>query len=224
MGTYLEGILVALKGVPMTLAVAIIAVAIGFCVGLLLALMKLSKKKILRAISNVYVEIIRGTPLLVQALIFAYGLPQVFGFHYPRYVFGISGLIIPAIIVCGFNSAAYMAEVIRGGIQAVPKGQREAALALGMSRIQVMKLVVIPQAFKIVVPSLGNEVITMIKETSVLSYVGVVEILRQAALWNASTFETFPAYVGAAIVYLCLTIPLSRLVKLIEVKLAGGVK
>lgn len=152
-----------------------------------LALMKMSRIKVLTALASLYIEIIRGTPLIVQALIMAYGLPQLLqssgiSFRWPY-------LIIPAVIVCGLNSAAYVAEVIRSGIQAVDKGQMEAARSIGMTRAQAMKLIVIPQALKIVLPSFGNEFVSLIKETSVLSYVGVVEILRKGALWNAATFN-----------------------------------
>ena len=221
MEIYLKGITTALKGAPTTLSVSLIAVVIGFALGVGLSLMKSSRHKVLRGISTTYIEIVRGTPLLVQALIFAYGLPQIFEFSYPRYVLGVPGLIIPAILVCGLNSAAYMAEVIRGGIDAVPKGQIEAGLAIGMKRRQVMRHIVLPQAFRIVLPSLGNEFVTLIKETSVLSYVGVVEVLRQASLWSASSFEYFPAYIGAAVVYLLMTFPLSKLVRYAERRLSG---
>jgi ABC-type amino acid transport system permease subunit len=156
--------------------------------------------------------------MLVQALILAYGVPLLLQnngimFKWPH-------LIIPALLVCGLNSAAYMAEVIRGGIQAVDPGQIEAAQSLGMSKGQINRLIILPQAFKIVIPSLGNEFVTLIKETSVLSYVGVEETLRKAALFNAATYCTFEAYIGAAIVYLMMTYPLSKGVQALEKHLA----
>ena len=123
--------------------------------------------------------------------------------------------------MCGLNSAAYVAEVIRSGIQAVDKGQMEAARSIGMTKGQAMKLIVIPQALKIVLPAFGNEFVSLIKETSVLSYVGVVEILRKGALWNAATFNTFEAYIGVALVYMLLTIPTSKLVKRLEKTMAN---
>lgn len=220
METYITGFLVALKGLPMTLFVSFLAVLIGSIFGLLLALMKLSTHKISQIISKAYIEVVRGTPLLVQALIFAYGIPIFLqsigiGFKWPF-------LLIPAIIVCGANSAAYMAEVMRGGIQSVDVGQLEAAYSLGMTKKQANKHVILPQAFKIVLPSLGNEFVTLIKETSVLAYVGVIEVLRSAQLWNAATFETFAAYIGAALVYLVVTYPLSKVVSSIERKLSEG--
>lgn len=220
MKLYWEGVLVAAKGIPATVGVSLFAVSMGVLLGFLIALMKLSKHKIIYGIATIYIDIIRGTPLIVQALIVAYGVPQLvqsFGgnFRWPA-------LIIPAMLVCGLNSAAYMAEVIRGGLQAVDTGQIEAAKTLGMSKRQSMGLIVVPQALKIVLPAMGNEFVTLIKETSVLSYVGVVEILRRGTLWNAATFETFPAYIGVAIVYMVLTIPLSKLVAYLEKNMAKG--
>ena len=217
---YVKGFLVALQGVPVTVGVTLIAMVTGVVLGLVLALMKMSRIKVLTALARLYIEIIRGTPLIVQALIMAYGLPQLLqssgiSFRWPY-------LIIPAVIVCGLNSAAYVAEVIRSGIQAVDKGQMEAARSIGMTRAQAMKLIVIPQALKIVLPSFGNEFVSLIKETSVLSYVGVVEILRKGALWNAATFNTFEAYIGVALVYMLLTIPSSKLVKHLEKKMANS--
>lgn len=215
---YVKGFLVALQGVPVTVGVTLIAMVTGAVLGLVLALMKMSRIKVLTALASLYIEVIRGTPLIVQALIMAYGLPQLMqsiGINF-RWTY----LIIPAIIVCGLNSAAYVAEVIRSGIQAVDQGQMEAARSIGMTRRQAMQLIVIPQALKIVLPSFGNEFVSLIKETSVLSYVGVVEILRKGALWNAATFNTFEAYIGVALVYMLLTIPSSKLVKRLEKKMS----
>ena len=218
MHVYLEGFLVALKGAPMTIGVSLFAVLLGAIVGMFFALLRTSKVKILQIIAKIYIEIVRGTPLVVQALIMAYGVP--FLIKSTGGEFKWANLIIPALIVCGLNSAAYMAEVIRGGIQAVEKGQIEAAQSLGMSKSQVTRIIVLPQAFKIALPSFGNEFVTLIKETAVLSYVGVVEVLRSAALWNASTFEPFPAYIGAALVYLMMTYPLSKIFASVEKKMA----
>ena len=158
----------------------------------------------------------------VQALIVSYGIPILLQsngimFRWPE-------LVIPAMLVCALNSAAYMAEIIRGGIQAVDHGQIEAALSLGMTGRQINRLIVLPQAFRIVLPSFGNEFITLIKETAVLAFVGVPEILRNAQLWNASTFETFPAYIGAAVVYLMITYPLSKGVAALEKHMAKEIK
>ena len=218
MGIYLKGFLIACKGIPATVCVSLIAIVIGAALGLLLALCSQTKSKILQVIAKVYVDIIRGTPMLAQALIMAYGVPwllQSWGidFTWPQ-------MVLPAIIVCGCNSAAYMSEVIRSGIQAIDKGQMEAARSLGMSHGMAMRLVIIPQAIRIILPAFCNEFVTLIKETSVLGYVGVVEILRRGQLWNSSSFETFPAYIGVALAYMVLTIPLSKLINGYERRMA----
>jgi polar amino acid transport system permease protein len=218
MGIYLKGFLIACKGIPATVCVSLIAIVIGAALGLLLALCSQTRSKVLHVIAKVYVDIIRGTPMLAQALIMAYGVPwllQSWGidFTWPQ-------MVIPAIIVCGCNSAAYMSEVIRSGIQAIDKGQMEAARSLGMSHGMAMRLVIIPQAIRIILPAFCNEFVTLIKETSVLGYVGVVEILRRGQLWNSSSFETFPAYIGVALAYMVLTIPLSKLINGYERRMA----
>ena len=222
MDAYIKGFLVACQGIPATVFVSILSVVIGSVIGLLIALMRTSKNKFVSWISKLYVDIVRGTPMIVQALIFAYGVPQFMQSHV--FYFKWANLIIPAIIVCGLNSAAYMSEVIRSGIQAVDKGQMEAARSLGMSKAMAMRLIIIPQAIKIILPAVGNEFVTLIKETSVLSYVGVVEILRKGTLLNAATYQAFPAYIGVALAYLVLTLPLSKLIAVLEERGKGRKK
>ena len=218
MDVYIKGFLIACQGIPTTVWVSLIAIVIGAAFGLLLALCSQTRSKILQVMAKVYVDVVRGTPMLVQALIMAYGVPWLLqswgtGFKW-------ANLVIPAIIVCGCNSAAYMSEIIRSGIQAVDKGQMEAARSLGMSHGMAMKLIIIPQAIRVILPAFANEFVTLIKETSVLGYVGVIEILRRGQLWNASSFETFPAYIGVALAYMILTIPLSKIINGYERKMA----
>ena len=218
MDVYIKGFLIACQGIPTTVWVSLIAIVIGAAFGLLLALCSQTKSKILQVLAKIYVDVVRGTPMLVQALIMAYGVPWLLqswgtGFKW-------ANLVIPAIIVCGCNSAAYMSEIIRSGIQAVDKGQMEAARSLGMSHGMAMKLIIIPQAVRVILPAFANEFVTLIKETSVLGYVGVVEILRRGQLWNSSSFETFPAYIGVALAYMILTIPLSKIINGYERKMA----
>lgn len=212
-----EGIYFAFKGVPMTMAVSLIAVIVGLLIGFLLAFMRRSKLTILRGLSTLYTDIVRGTPLVVQVFILAYGVPILLTesgvpFKWPH-------VIIPAIICCGLNSAAYMGEIVRSGLQAVDRGQIEAAQSLGMTHRQAQRLIVIPQAIRIILPPLGNEFVTMIKETAVLSFVGLTEIMREGTLLSARTFETFTAYGGVAIVYMIFTIPLSKLILRLEQKM-----
>ena len=220
MDGYIKGFLVACQGIPATVFVSILSVVMGSVIGLLIAIMRTSKNKFISWISKLYVDIVRGTPMIVQALIFAYGVPQFMQSHV--FYFKWASLIIPAIIVCGLNSAAYMSEVIRSGIQAVDKGQMEAARSLGMSKAMAMRIIIIPQAIKIILPAVGNEFVTLIKETSVLSYVGVVEILRKGTLLNAATYQAFPAYIGVALAYLVLTLPLSKLIAVLEERGKGS--
>jgi len=218
MDVYIKGFLIACQGIPTTVWVSLIAIVIGAAFGLLLALCSQTKSRVLQVMAKVYIDVVRGTPMLVQALIMAYGVPWLLqswgsGFKW-------ANLVIPAIIVCGCNSAAYMSEIIRSGIQAVDKGQMEAARSLGMTHGMAMKLIIIPQAIRVILPAFANEFVTLIKETSVLGYVGVIEILRRGQLWNASSFETFPAYIGVALAYMLLTIPLSKIINGYERKMA----
>lgn len=196
-----------------------IAMVTGVVLGLVLALMKMSRIKVLTALASLYIEIIRGTPLIVQALIMAYGLPAAAAVQ--RHFVSLAVFDYPCCHCVRAQQRCLCGRVIRSGIQAVDKGQMEAARSIGMTKGQAMKLIVIPQALKIVLPAFGNEFVSLIKETSVLSYVGVVEILRKGALWNAATFNTFEAYIGVALVYMLLTIPTSKLVKRLEKTMAS---
>ncbi len=221
MAEYLQGIVVASRGVPVTIIISLVAVCGGMIIGLLVAIAKRSKYKVLRALAAIYVDILRGTPLLVQVLILAYGVPQLL-----KSAFGIQfnweHMILVGFIACGINSSAYMAEIMRSGLQAIDKGQTEAARSLGLSSGQTMKYIIVPQAFKIIVPALGNEFVTLIKETSILSVAGIVEITRRGTLWASSSFLSFQAYIGVAIVYLIMTLTLSRLVAYIERRMSQG--
>lgn len=218
MDVYIKGILIAYSGVSVTLQITIFGIAIGVLGGFFVAIGKMSKFKVLKVFFTVYIEFLRGTPIVVQALLLYGGLPmllQSYGidFRWDRPV-------IAGIIVCGINSSAYVAEIIRAGLQAVDIGQMEAARSLGMSHSKAMINVIIPQAFRIILPALGNEFITLLKETAVLSLISIVETTRKSMLWAAATFEAWPAYLGTAFVYLSLTIPLSRLVAYMEKRMA----
>ena len=221
MQEYLQGVIVAAKGAPTTLLISLVAVYIGLILGLLVAMAKMSRFKILRGIATIYVDILRGTPLLVQVLILAYGIPQIISEW-----FGVSFhweiKILIGFIACGVNSSAYMAEIIRSGLQAVDIGQTEAARSLGMSSAQTMRYIIIPQAFKIIVPALGNEFIALIKETAILSVAGIVEITRRGQLWASQSFLSFQAYIGVAVIYLIMTLTLSRIVAYLERRMAQG--
>ena len=221
MQDYLQGILIALKGAPVTLSVSAVAVIAGLVLGLVVAICKQSKFKVLRGIATVYVDVLRGTPLLVQVLILAYGVPQIVSALFDIQ-FNWGNFIWVGFIACGINSSAYMAEIIRSGLQAIDKGQTEAARSLGMSSFQTMRYIIIPQAFKIIVPAMGNEFITLIKETSILSVVGIRDITRMGTLWASQSFLSFQAYIGVAVVYLFMTLTLSRVVAYIERRMGQG--
>ena len=221
MQDYLQGILIAVKGAPVTLLISFVAVFAGLFIGLLVALAKRSKFKVLRAIATVYVDVLRGTPLLVQVLILAYGVPQVIA-AITGNQFNWGNFIWVGFIACGINSSAYMAEIIRSGLQAIDKGQTEAARSLGMNSFQTMRYIVVPQAFKIIVPAMGNEFITLIKETSILSVVGIRDITRMGTLWASQSFMSFQAYIGVAVVYLVMTLTLSRVVAYLERRMGQG--
>ncbi len=218
MDVYLKGIQIAYSGISVTLEITILAVFLGVVVGLIVALGKMSSLKPIKIIFSVYVELLRGTPLVVQALIVYFGAPmllQNYGID-----FRWENPIGASILVCGINSSAYVAEIIRSGLQAVDKGQMEAARSLGMNRLQAMRFIIIPQAFRIILPALGNEFIALLKETAVLSVISLEDVTRKSMLWAAASFEAWPAYLGTAIVYLSITIPMSRLVAYLERRMA----
>lgn len=214
---YGYGIQVALKGAHITLMITAASLVIGLLLGFIISNGKMSRRKPLRVITTIYIEMLRGTPLLVQVLILVYGIPNLITtITGGSVMFNWNNMLLAGIIVCGINSSAYMAEVIRSGMQAVDKGQTEAARSLGMTHSMTMRNIIIPQAFKIILPALGNEFVTLIKETSILSIISIVEVTRKGQLWAASDYQTFPAYIGVAVVYLMMTIPLSRLVNYME--------
>lgn len=195
------------NGAKFTIFLAFFTVLIGVMLGVVLALMKLSKKKILNLIATAYVEFIRGTPVLVQLYIVFYGLPHI-GISLPDFVAGIIALSV--------NSAAYVAEIIRAGIQAVDKGQMEAARSLGMPQGMAMRHIIIPQAIKNILPALGNEFIVVIKESSIASIIGIHELMYNADTVRGNTFQPFAPLIVAAIVYFLMTFTLSKIIGTFE--------
>ncbi|KZL91545.1 amino acid ABC transporter permease [Clostridium magnum] len=196
-----------IDGVRFTILLAFFTVLIGSVLGILLALMRLSNKKILNVISAAYIEFIRGTPILVQLYIVFYGLPNI-GVTLPDTVAGIIALSV--------NSAAYIAEIVRAGIQAVDKGQMEAARSIGMSHTMGMRFIIIPQAIKNILPALGNEFITVIKESSIASIIGIHELMYNADTVRGNIFRPFEPLIVAAFMYFILTFSLSKLVGAFE--------
>ncbi len=203
-----------LEGVPTTLYLTCIAVALGTLIGTLLAMMKMSKIGLLRGIVTVYVEIIRGTPILLQLYIFYFVLPQLLPF------LKLSSFMWVAIAMC-VNSSAYVSEVIRSGIQAVDKGQTEAARSLGLSESQTMSKIILPQAIRNILPALGNEFIMILKETSLASTFYLGDLMTSYHLVKGATFLGFEALIIVGVIYFCLTYPLSKVVGYFEKKMSS---
>ncbi len=202
-----------LKGLPMTLALTVVAVLFGVILGAVVAMLKMSKFKIVRFIASVYIEVIRGTPILLQLFIFVFALPAMVPIRLSYFTWSAIALSI--------NSAAYVSEVIRSGIQAVEKGQTEAARSLGMSESQTMMKIILPQAIRNILPALGNEFIMILKETSLASQFYVGDLMTQYAVVRGATYQAFECLIIVGIIYLCVTYPLSKLVGYFEKKMAN---
>ncbi|MGL5693582.1 MAG: amino acid ABC transporter permease [Peptostreptococcaceae bacterium] len=201
-----------LEGAGITISISLVALFFGCILGMLVCLMKLSKFKILRAIATTYIEILRGTPLFVQVYIIYFGLPQI--------GLGISSAFICGAFALSINSGAYVAEILRSGIQSVDKGQMEASRSLGLGYASTMKHVIIPQAIKNILPSLANEFITLVKESAIISVIGVKEIMFTSSIIKNKVFRPLEPLIVAAIIYFVLTFTLSKLVGKLEKKLA----
>lgn len=194
-----------LTGLKNTLILTIISVSLGTVLGTLIAMLKMSRLRIARLISSVYVEVIRGTPILLQLYVFYFVLPNIFTFM------KLSQFMWVSIALC-INSSAYVSEVIRAGIQAVDKGQTEAARSLGLSEGQTMIKIVLPQAVRNILPALGNEFIMMLKETSLASTFFLGDIMTSYQIVKGATFLTLEPLTIVAAIYLCVTYPLSKVV------------
>ncbi len=213
-----------LKGVGNTMLLALVGTVVGLAIGLLTGIIRtapMSKNpvlkilhKILNAIIAVYVEIFRGTPMMVQSMVIYWG-----------YAFATGGktlaLIPSGILIVSINTGAYMAEIVRGGIISIDKGQFEGAMSIGMTHAQTMFKVIIPQVMRNILPSVSNEFVINIKDTSVLNVIGVTELYYFAGIIKRQTFETFQTYLIVCVLYFILTFTITRLLRLVEKKLAG---
>ena len=202
---------VVLNGFFVSVAIVAISFPLAIPLALVLALMRVSKFFLWRGIASVYVNIVRGTPLFLQIYIAFFGLPLA-GINIPNFPLGV--------IVMTLNSGAYMCEIFRAGIQSISKGQSEAARSLGMSRMQTFIYIILPQMFRMVIPNLTNEFITLYKDTSLLAAVGVMELVMYARTSVASTGSITP-YIVAAVFYLVITLPLSKVTGYLEKRLRG---
>lgn len=205
-----------LIGAKNTLLIAVFVVIFGVILGIILALMKLSNNKLFKFLASAYIEFIRGTPTLVQLFIVFFAFPKMTGFlgDHQEYLAGIAALSI--------NSGAYVAEIIRAGIQAVDKGQMEAARSLGITKNMAMRYVIIPQAFKNILPALGNEFITVIKESSIVSIIGINELMYSADTVRGNTFRPFEPLIVAALMYFVMTFTLSKFLGIAERRMRAG--
>ena len=201
-------------GLKNTLILTVISVSLGTVLGTLIAMLKMSKVKICRFIASVYIEVIRGTPILLQLYVFYFVLPNVFTF------LKLSQFMWVSISLC-INSSAYVSEVIRSGILAVDKGQSEAARSLGLSEGQTMMKIILPQAVRNILPALGNEFIMMLKETSLASTFFLGDIMTSYLVVKGVSYLTLEPLTIVAIIYLCVTFPLSKLVDKFGKKMAS---
>lgn len=206
---YREILLFIPDGIAKTFQVTILSIIFALIVGLFAGLGRLSRVKIINRIATIYVEVVRGIPLLVQLFYIYYALGKLI--QVPR--------MTSAIIAMTFCYGAYMGEIFRAGIQGVPQGQMEAALALGMTRTQAIWKVIIPQTFKIILPPVGNEFIALLKDSSLVSILAVSDLLRRGREYASTTFLYFETYTIVALIYLVITLFLSKIVAYMEKRL-----
>ncbi|MCH3908148.1 MAG: amino acid ABC transporter permease [Sphaerochaeta sp.] len=206
---YRDIFLVCIKGAPVTFEATIFAMIFTVIIGTITGLGAVSKHRWVNMISGVYVELIRGIPLLVQIIFIYYAMGRFFK---------VEGMVaaVAALSIC---FGAYMGEIIRAGIQATPKGQMEAAIALGMTRAQAFRYVVLPQTVKVVLPAIGNEFISMLKDSSLVSTIALADILRKGREYISRTFLSLETMLIVALIYLIITLILSRLVGMLEERL-----
>ncbi|MDD3395852.1 MAG: amino acid ABC transporter permease [Acidaminococcaceae bacterium] len=197
-----------LTGAGITVEITALSVFFGFCIGIFVGVARLAKLRLIRYAAAVYVDFIRGTPLLVQIFLVYFALPAVIGSRVDPF--------LAAIAACSINSGAYVAEIIRAGIQSIDKGQMEAGRSLGLSWGQTMRYIVMPQAFKRIIPPLGNEFIAMLKDSSLVSVIGFEELTRRGQLIIARTYASMEIWAAVAIIYLIMTLTISRLVAYLE--------
>ncbi|MDD3699886.1 amino acid ABC transporter permease [Candidatus Sordicultor fermentans] len=202
-----EALPALLVGALATLRITALSIAVGLVIGLGAGLARVWPNSFLRSISSAYIELIRGTPLLVQIFLVYFGLPAL-GLNLDPFVAGV--------LAMGINSGAYVGEIVRGGIESIAQGQMEAALSLGMSWWQSMYYVVLPQALFRILPSLGNEFIALLKDSSLVSTIAIAELTRTGQIIITRTFKSFEIWVGVALFYFIMTYAISRAVRYSE--------
>ena len=199
-----------LQGALVTIKITAFSVAAGFIIGMLASIANLSSFKPLRWLVRIYVDVVRGTPMLVQIFLIYFALPQIIGQRIDPF--------IAAVTACSLNSGAYMSEIFRAGIQSINKGQMEAGLSLGLSWAQTMRYIIMPQALKAIIPPLGNEFIAMLKDSSLVSVIGFEELMRRGQLMIAKTYASAEIWTAVAIIYLVMTQVISYFIAYLERK------
>ncbi len=199
-----------LKGLQVTVYIFIIAILLGFLIGLIMALFRLSPIKILNWIAKVYVDAIRGTPFIVQLFFIYFGINSL---HFVSLDNMTAGIITVAI-----NAGAYFAEIIRAGIQSIDKGQTEAARSIGLTGSQTMRYVILPQAFRRMLPTITNQSIISLKDTSLLSVIGIADLTQQGQIQASATFEAFKIWLAVGVIYFIVIYLLSLLANFVERK------
>ncbi|MED0969109.1 amino acid ABC transporter permease [Bacillus paramycoides] len=197
-----------LKGLEVTLKIVAVSALAGFILGTLLALCKIARIRVLNIVADIYTSIFRGTPLVLQLMIIYFGVPQMIGYDIPAF--------LAAVLAFSLNSGAYMSEVIRAGIQAVDKGQTEAAMALGIPYGKMMRNIILPQALKNILPALVNEFATLTKESAVVTVIGATDLMRRAYIVGGETFKYLEPLLFVGLVYYMLVIILTLVGKVIE--------
>ena len=201
---------ILLLGAGVTIEITAVSVFIGFCIGLFVGIARICKVKVLRILAAIYADCIRGTPLLVQIFLIYFALPILTGQRVEPFV--------AAVAACGINSGAYVSEIFRAGIQAIDVGQMEAGRSLGLSWWQTMYYIILPQAVRNILPPLGNEFIAMLKDSSLVSVIGFEELTRRGQLIIAQTYGSFEIWSTVAVLYLIMTLAISRVVAMLEKK------
>lgn len=206
-----------MSGVKITIIISLLSCFFGLLLGIILAFMKISGIKVLQWISTAYVEIIRGTPVLVQISLVFFGLPFL-GIHFPSFqIMGVDFERLSAgVLALILNSGAYECEIVRSGIQAIPKGQLEGAMSLGFSKWESMVRIIIPQAIRNILPVIGNEFVTLIKESSQVSVIGMADLMYTATTIQGISFQPFPPLVIVAIYYFIMTFFVSMCLRVLE--------
>lgn len=199
-----------LQGALITIEITMLSVGIGFLIGLFTGIARISRVRLLRITATIYADGIRGTPLLIQIFLIYFALPVVLGMHINPFV--------AAVTACGINSGAYVSEIFRAGIQSIDIGQMEAGRSLGLTWWQTMYYILLPQAFRNILPPLGNEFITMLKDSSLVSVIGFEELTRRGQLVIAQTYASFEIWMTVAVLYLIMTLVIARFISYMEGK------